>query len=318
MNAEQFSSSIDLFCLPPDSERVLDADEEIFLIYTRLAGDGSSSSEPLGLGFVDSKSSEMTVSFNIEPPIPGLPEMTTSPARKSPGRDRKKQARARKSEPVFLSYVLEQDPSSLRSRKGDTGNVLWRASVRLCQLLLTEHHFPPAQPLLRRVSLETARVLELGAGIGLLACALGPLTGHYTVTDIEVLVPLLRKNVSRSALSPSRVTVTDFDWVALQNAPKSRRSTVFGVDGHGPFDLILCCDCIYNTELVPPLVEAINYAAPGSGTVVLVVAELREEDVLREFLSTWLESGSWEIWRLPERHLGVRTIAWAGWRKSSD
>ncbi|KAG9050666.1 hypothetical protein FS837_003393 [Tulasnella sp. UAMH 9824] len=289
MNTEQSSSPTELFCLPSDSESVLDADEEIFLIYTRLAGDGSGSSEPLGLGFLDSKSSEMTVSFNIEPPVPKSAEMPTSPVGKSSGRGL-------------------QAESTL--------------SVRLCQLLLAEHHFPPAQPLLRRVSLETARVLELGAGIGLLACALGPLTGHYTVTDIEALVPLLRKNVSRSVPSssgqPARVEVTDFDWVALQNAPKSRRSAVFDVEEHGPFDLVLCCDCIYNTELVPPLVEAINYATTSSGTVVLVVAELREEDVLREFLATWLESGSWEIWRLSERYLGVRTIAWAGWRKTLD
>lgn len=165
-------------------------------------------------------------------------------------------------------------------------------------------------------------MLELGAGIGLLACALSSLTRHYTVTDIPAPVPLLRKNVSRDTLSTtaqsSRVTVTDFDWVTLQNAPKSRRSAVFDIEELGPFDLILCCDCIYNTELVPPLVEAINYAVSPSGTVVLIVAELREEDVLREFLSTWLESGSWEIWRLPERYLGVRTIAWVGWREDSS
>lgn len=182
------------------------------------------------------------------------------------------------------------------------------------QFLLKEHHFPPESPLFDRNTLKEAKVLELGAGIGFLACALVPLVKQYTVTDIEDMVPLLRKNVVRAldAADLSHLTTTDLDWVQLHATSPARRHLVFKRDEG--YDLILCCDCIFNPSLVPPLVATINYCSTDDKTIVMIVVELRQEDVLREFLDQWLASGHWQIWRLPERYLGARTIGWVGWR----
>ena len=55
-------------------------------------------------------------------------------------------------------------------------------------------------------------------------------------------------------------------------------------------DLILAVDCIYHPSLVGPLVSTINHFARPDRTIVVVVSELRAEDVLRGFLEAWLGS----------------------------
>ncbi|KAG9023264.1 hypothetical protein FRB95_013337 [Tulasnella sp. JGI-2019a] len=306
----------DLVCIPNGSELVTDADEEIFLLYTRVAGHRDQSSVPLGLGFVDSKAPEIIVSFSIEPPL----QLIEPPLKeKSSKRHARRQSNLTARKVVDFDITLEQDPSSLQSRKGDTGSVLWRACVHLSRLIMLQHHFPPpppSKPFLSSDRLPTTRVLELGAGIGLLACILTPFVGHYTVTDMDALIPLIRKNVNRtlSAADARKTLVTPLDWVLLHETPPARRGAVFDLRLDGQFDLIICCDCIYNTSLVPALVTTINYCTCSGNTAVLVVVELREEDVLRLFLEAWLSSGPWRVWKLPGELLDSRTVGWVGQR----
>ena len=188
-------------------------------------------------------------------------------------------------------------------------------SVHFAQFILQDILFPPApsQPtFLHSMKLNDACVMELGAGIGFLATVLSPHTKQYYATDIAALVPLMRKNISKTSSESSSIpkaVALDIDWVQLHTASPSWRSHAFlSLNA----DIIICCDCIYNAALIPPLITTLNhYATPK--TSVVIVAELRHEDVLREFLSSWLSSNNWEIWRLPESKLGKRTIAWVGW-----
>ncbi|KAG8903913.1 hypothetical protein FRB99_002570 [Tulasnella sp. 403] len=309
-----------LICLPAASERVIDADEEIFLLYTRLAGVQDASSGPLGLGFIDSKSSQITVSFSLEPPAPPA----ESPVPRRHAKINHKKAHPKTGGTIDLEQRFVESkarPVAITSSTYGVGRMLTSPphSVALAKLILANHYFPPGPPppaLFDTGLLQSATVVELGAGIGLLACVLSSLVGHYTATDLEELVPLIRKNVARCTDASLRVTVTDFDWVLLQTTAPNRRHAVFRLPAEAdpPIDLVICCDCIYNPELVAPLISAIDYCTCASRTLVLVVAELREEDVLRQFLAMWLASGSWEIWRLPEQLLGARTIAWVGWK----
>jgi hypothetical protein len=92
--------------------------------------------------------------------------------------------------------------------------------------------------------------------------------------------------------------------------------------------LILVVDCIYHPSLIPPLLSTLDHlatcqrlhtplsssylaqapdagdagagaGAPGEGRAdVLVVAELRSEDVIREFLEGWRSLEGWIIWSL--------------------
>ncbi len=52
-------------------------------------------------------------------------------------------------------------------------------------------------------------------------------------------------------------------------------------EGEGKYDLVLAVDCIYNENLVQPLVDTLHaYCPRGGKTIVWVVVELRSSDVV--------------------------------------
>lgn len=172
------------------------------------------------------------------------------------------------------------------------------------------------------------------AGTGLLGLALAPLLRTYTITDIRPLLPLIRKNITLNSPewhdsslgnSKSNITIEELDWLALASLPsgtaQARYRPVPNVTStseleptnHTAWDLVFAVDCIYNPSLLPALVDAIDGVSTAGRTWVFVVAELRQEDVLREFLDLWLKmaSGRWEITRV-EGLLGMHFVVWVG------
>jgi len=153
--------------LPANATFVSEADEEIFLLYTRLAAlkppDSSDTGHFHGLGSENSKEDVLLVRIELKPPSTTHP----SPSKKvNPNADRRNRARKRKSsssksgimaghgdgfgtrregggEPQALvfEYKLFQDKTALRSRSGDTGSVLWKAR---CVFPLPHPAFPPS------------------------------------------------------------------------------------------------------------------------------------------------------------------------------
>ncbi|KAG6827206.1 hypothetical protein H0H92_012790 [Tricholoma furcatifolium] len=248
-----------------------------------------------------------------------------APSIEHPTRRVKKQHKTTKIADKIVEIELYQDKTALRSRKGDTGSVLWKASIDFAQLILQQLHSQAQGSLFDLLSLKCAHVLELGAGTGLLAVALAPYVGHYTVTDIADLQALLRKNVAANftgwpdhcvAPTPgSNISVKELDWVVLNNTPFAHRKKLMVDIDSDPVDLILVVDCIYHPSLLPALVETIHHITVPGRTAVLVVVELRAEDVIREFLSLWLARPGWEIWRVNEG-LGRPYAMWLGWRNA--
>ncbi|KAI0818479.1 putative methyltransferase-domain-containing protein [Trametes gibbosa] len=322
--------------LPASSTRVTDADEEVFLLYTALAArsaaDGSTAFR--GLGHIDSHEDTLTVTLNL-----GAPEDTkrgTEAARSSKRSARGRQDKITRSKKTAateqtLEVEIVQDKTALRSRKGDTGSVLWHASVDFAELVLQQFHRSDPTSMLDLELLKAAHVVELGAGTGLLAVVLSPFARHYTVTDIEDLVPLIRKNIARNLSHPptspskskgphspssanSNVTAIALDWVEIRNATPALRRKLAPEE---PADLILVVDCIYHPSLIPPLLSTIDCLAVPGQTAVLVVVELRAEDVVREFLQGWLElssAGDWEIWSIGGTLKGPYAV-WVGWKR---
>lgn len=104
---------------------------QVFLLYTELAGKTSSSpstpSSFRGLGHVDSHKDILTVSFDLKPrdaePL-SVPRVGTHRERKH--KAEKKRVR-RNPTGQTIEVQLAQDKTALRSRKGDTGSVLWIA-----------------------------------------------------------------------------------------------------------------------------------------------------------------------------------------------
>lgn len=125
----------DLVQIPTDANQVTDADEEVwrsrgmfafhesnehsqvFLLYTRLAAKPQTRAI-VGLGYVDSRSPFLNVKIELDLPA-------DQPAPHNYRRKRSKGTRSQKRNMV-IEVELAQDPTSLRSRKGDTGSVLWR------------------------------------------------------------------------------------------------------------------------------------------------------------------------------------------------
>jgi hypothetical protein len=161
------------------------------------------------------------------------------------------------------------------------------------------------------------------AGTGLLGIVLSPLVRRYVLTDIPDLLPLIRKNLALNfngwpslilGIPGSNVEAESLDWLQIHGTPLPTRTRIFPL-ATAPLDLILVVDCVYNPSLLPALVETIDFLATPGKTAVLVVVELRQEDVVREFLELWIMKGGWEIWRVGSGFLGVRYAVWMGWKE---
>ncbi|KAK2465685.1 hypothetical protein APHAL10511_002229 [Amanita phalloides] len=300
--------------LPPGSEVVTDADEEVFIIYSLLQSKPAASdkdSKFRGLGHVDSLTDVLDINFEIKLPSNNCPEG---------GRPGSKRARSRKrhveiNEKV-IHVTLAQDKTALRTRKGDTGSVLWKASIDFAQLVLEQIHSIPNDSLLDPKKLQEQHILELGSGTGLLSVVFAPLVGHYTATDLSELVPLMRKNISLNfpGWSVNNVSAEELDWISLSTASVALRKRIANFR---PVDILLVVDCIYHPSLLPHLVETIDYLSIPGRTVVLVLVELRAEDVIREFLTIWLNQPMWRIWRIGNDTFPMPYVAWAGCKSSS-
>ncbi|KAF8074694.1 putative methyltransferase-domain-containing protein [Lyophyllum atratum] len=300
-----------------DSERVTDADEEVFILYSGLQKGIETNTDTFrGLGHVDSRKDTMSITFELKAPT----YATTTDTKTTRSTRHRKTQKPNKGLDKTVQIELSQDKTALRTRKGDTGSVLWKASIDFARVILQQIHAQAANSFFDPSILETQHVVELGAGTGLLAIAFAPLVRRYTVTDINDLVPLLRKNVASNfdgwpgRCAPpapgSNVFVEELDWVLLSSTNASQRGRVVDIE---PADLILVVDCIYHPSLLPSLIETINHLSVPGRTAVLVVVELRAEDVIREFLELWLSRPGWEIWRI-EGLLDRPYATWLGWQ----
>lgn len=295
--------------------RVEDAEEEIFILYSQLQGSArqgsfdddsdNDASKESGLGSVNPKDGQITITLPIC-------RCQTCIERRSENssRHRKNSKRNAGSWPTEIS--LYQDITSLNSRKGDTGSVLWRASKKIAALTLSE-------VLMSHANLSSCQILELGAGTGFLAIALAPMVKRYIATDLPFLIPLIAKNISQNIPRHSNLSIEALDWIEFQSMPLNTRLTAYknvwidDIQGSSnSARIVLVIDCIYNPSLVDPLLAVINHFAiyGKEKALVLVVLELRAEEVSKLFLSRWMDSGQWEIWSLGV--LGTRFAVWIG------
>ena len=111
------------------------------------------------------------------------------------------------------------------------------------------------------------------------------------------------------------VSAEALDWIVLRNSSPAARCTAFS---YPPIDLLLVVDCIYHPSLLPALVDTIDHLTTPERTAVLVIVELRAEDVVREFLELWLAAGGnvWEIWHV-EGFMDGPYAVWVGWKKGN-
>lgn len=186
--------------------------------------------------------------------------------------------------PLTLSLRLTPDKlEPIFSGAAWAGTVLWRAATRLIDVLLDDNDL-----------CSKARVIELGSGLGvpgMVAARLGART--VVLTEQESLVELLQRNVATN-FGPEcpDIMCRTLNW----SAGRARQLRDELTDG-APFDLILCCDCVYKPlygDSFKLLAQTID-ALAGTDSSILVAVERRfvrdDTDGVDEFLALLKEAG---------------------------
>lgn len=183
------------------------------------------------------------------------------------------------------------------------------ASIHLAKHVLTQCVFPSLtpNPLVNPDRLRSSRILELGAGTGLLSILLSPLCAEYIASDRYENLRLLQRNLELNGINhldesvrgkssavkdgrtglvqSKKVRIEEVDWKAISAERKKIAKAGDWMreeeDVAETFDMVLAVDCVYNEALVQPLVDTLaRYCSPGGRTMVWVVAELRSSDVV--------------------------------------
>lgn len=170
----------------------------------------------------------------------------------------------------------------------------------------------------------------------------------WVSTDQESSIQILEKNLNRLNLNDGssrlQISAKELDWNEAHELLKSKnermiftlrknlffsfnprsqeevnnRSTSNLISLHSTPpsftypSLIISLDCIFNPVLFQPLISTLNLLTEPNHTLVLLVIELRSEEMVREFLSEWLsfdeqhgeDQNRWRIRSLENEELG--------------
>uniref|UniRef100_A0A1A8L786 Methyltransferase like 21B n=2 Tax=Nothobranchius pienaari TaxID=704102 RepID=A0A1A8L786_9TELE len=147
---------------------------------------------------------------------------------------------------------------------------VWEAALHLCRYLEEQS-----------VELRGQRVIELGAGTGVVGILAARRGADVTLTDLPVALPQLQANVS--ANKPSD------DW---PSTPPTVLPLSWGQDHlnfPSDWDLVLCADIVYLPETYPLLLETLAHLCKN-GAVVLLSSKMRKEHKTPSFFEEFLPS----------------------------
>ncbi|KAK2176972.1 hypothetical protein NP493_627g00038 [Ridgeia piscesae] len=165
---------------------------------------------------------------------------------------------------LFVREFERKDGSILtinQSEVGDVGCVVWDAAIVLsCYMETSDFYDVNAN----KNILAGKRVIELGAGTGLVGLQAACLGAKCTVTDLSEFIPLMQLNIdaNRHMVKTGSITAQTLKWgsdiVSFLPAP----------------DYILLADCIYYPQSLEPLVDTVVKLS-SSRTITLCCYEER-------------------------------------------
>ncbi|XP_050215566.1 uncharacterized protein LOC126666747 [Mercurialis annua] len=166
------------------------------------------------------------------------------------------------------SLSILQSPSSL-GKPGVTGSVMWDSGVVLGKFL--EHAVDS-----KMLMFQGKKVVELGAGCGLVGCIAALLGAQVTLTDLPDRLRLLKKNIEtnlRHGDVRGSAIVKELIW---GDEPD--------LDLVEPFpDYIVGSDVVYSEGAVADLLDTLMHLS-GSQTTIFLAGELRNDSILEYFL----------------------------------
>ncbi|XP_077419972.1 uncharacterized protein mettl21ca isoform X2 [Vanacampus margaritifer] len=168
------------------------------------------------------------------------------------------------------------------------GAVMWPAALALCSFLDNNRHI---------VDLRDKRVLELGAGTGLVTIVASLLGASVTATDLPEVLSNLRSNVMRNIKGRCRYTptVVALPWGGdLEHAyPTSEHR----------YNYILAADAVYHHDYLLELLATMkHFCQPGTSVIwankVRLESDLSFTDTFKEAFQTTLlaEDGEMKIY----------------------
>ncbi|KAI8376139.1 putative methyltransferase-domain-containing protein [Radiomyces spectabilis] len=169
--------------------------------------------------------------------------------------------------------------------------------------------------------------LELGSGCGLGGLVAAALGLDTVVTDLPNVVDnVLRTNCDenmwhisgwwhdlqqaqhyQASLPQPRLRVEYLDWFRLLESSNNETSTKrYGSWIQSPYNYILAADCVYENELVRPLLMCIWQLASPT-TIILIAMERRDDIVVNNFVQH-AKSLGFETRMIPKKSLRCKAV----------
>lgn len=159
----------------------------------------------------------------------------------------------------------------------EIGAVLWTESTAGCLRWLEEQVVFSTSERRGHKPLDGRRILELGAGCGVVGVALTCAGADVTVTDIASVVPLLQVNAQLQRKEGRSIAVRTLNW-----------SEAIPPDLTSDFDYVIGCDLIYDLTDLEGLLKVLQFFVVGDCEFHLAV-NMRDEGAGLERFVAMLE-----------------------------
>ena len=145
-----------------------------------------------------------------------------------------------------------------------TGSHVWGCSIHLSTYLLER---------LTAEGQDAHRIVELGAGVGLVSAVCALAGSSVVCTDQSMLIETMEANRVANNIERSQFESRELTWSEVN-------STTFHSFFEGTYDVVLCSDClnpVYGTQNIPDLANALLHMIYNESVVCYIAYEERGE-----------------------------------------